>query len=57
MLVTTVGVIYRKNILETDMAMLFLLLNIVSASLLSPRNAYLMTIMGVIVYYYFLLPD
>lgn len=56
-LVTTVGVIYRKNILETDMAMLFLLLNIVSASLLRPRNAYLMTIMGVIVYYYFLLPD
>ncbi|MBF4280924.1 sensor histidine kinase, partial [Vibrio anguillarum] len=52
MLVTTVGVIYRKNILETDMAMLFLLLNIVSASLLRPRNAYLMTIMGVIVYYY-----
>lgn len=56
-MVTVVGVMYRKDMIETDVAMLFLLLNILSASVLKPRNAYLMMGLSIIDYHYFLLPD
>lgn len=56
-LVTFVGVLYRREMIETDVAMLFLLLNILSASLLKPRNTYLMTIVGIVSFHYFILPD
>lgn len=56
-LITVIGVIYRQVMIETDMAMLFLLLNILSASVLRPSYAYIMTLAGVIIFHYFLLPD
>ncbi|WP_232061015.1 DUF4118 domain-containing protein [Vibrio taketomensis] len=51
------GVITKKELIETDIAMLFLLINIVSGSVLSPMFAYSICIINIVIFHYFVLPD
>lgn len=52
-LVTYVGVRFRDVIIETDTAMLLLLLNIVSGFWLRKRMAYVITAMSIVAFHFF----
>ncbi|BDR36621.1 ATP-binding protein [Photobacterium damselae] len=56
-LVTYVGVRFRDVIIETDTAMLLLLLNIVSGFWLRKRMAYVITAMSIVAFHFFVLPE
>ena len=56
-LVTYLGVVFRNVIIETDTAMLLLLLNIVSGVLLRKRIAYVITAISIVAFHFFVLPE
>ncbi|KJG07653.1 sensor histidine kinase [Photobacterium kishitanii] len=56
-LVTYLGVAFRDVIIETDTAMLLLLLNIVSGVLLRKRMAYVITAISIVAFHFFVLPE
>ncbi|MCD9518103.1 ATP-binding protein [Photobacterium phosphoreum] len=55
--VTYFGVAFRDVIIETDTAMLLLLLNIVSGVLLRKRIAYVITAISIVAFHFFVLPE
>ncbi|GAK83113.1 osmosensitive K+ channel histidine kinase KdpD [Vibrio ponticus] len=56
-LLTIIGVETRKALIETDVAMLFLLINLVSGLFLKPRDAYLIFVINICAFHYFILPE
>ncbi|WP_394166394.1 ATP-binding protein [Photobacterium piscicola] len=56
-LVTYFGVAFRDVIIETDTAMLLLLLNIISGFLLRKRIAYVITAASIVAFHFFVLPE
>ena len=56
-LVTYIGVKFRDVIIETDTAMLLLLLNIVSGFWLRRKFAYVITALSIIAFHFFVLPE
>lgn len=56
-LVTYFGVAFRDVIIETDTAMLLLLLNIISGFLLRKRMAYVITAASIVAFHFFVLPE
>ncbi|WP_194435683.1 sensor histidine kinase [Vibrio fluminensis] len=56
-LLTMIGLLSRKALIETDVAMLFLLINIVCGFILKPSHAYTICIINIASFHYFFLPD
>ena len=56
-LVTYIGVKFRDVIIETDTAMLLLLLNIVSGFWLRRKFAYVITALSIVAFHFFVLPE
>ena len=57
MAVTGIGVVTKQQLFVTDIAMLFLLINIISGAILKPKQAYTVCILNIIAFHYFILPD
>lgn len=55
--VTTIGVITREQLFVTDIAMLYLLINIISGAILKPKAAYTVCFLNIVTFHYFILPD
>ncbi|WP_318517223.1 sensor histidine kinase [Photobacterium leiognathi] len=56
-IISIVGVLARDTFFITDIAMLFLLMNVLSGSISKPKHAYITFVVNVIVFHYFILPD